>query len=69
MNGKETNQIDLLSDRMGKVEIDIYEIKTNHLPHIARDAEKAKFRAGATIIGVTFLGLMIVVLGIMVTMN
>lgn len=52
------------------------EIRDNHLPTIEKKiedvrtiAKSAKFRAGVTLIGLIFIGLMIAILGVMVAVR
>ncbi len=54
----------------------VEEIKTNDLPHLALAIEEvrvtassAKFRAGLTIYGLIYIGVMLTILGIMVAIR
>ena len=54
----------------------VEEIKTNDLPHLALAVEEvrvtansAKFRAGLTIYGLVYIGVMLTILGIMVAIS
>ena len=56
--------------------IDIKKINENHLPTIEKKiegvrviAKSARFRAGVTLIGLVFIGLMIAILGVMVAVG
>jgi hypothetical protein len=65
-----------LDIRVGNLERGQEEILTNHLPHLEEalgkvqsDANSAKFRAGAVIYGLAFIGVMITILGVMVAVR
>ena len=55
---------------------DVKKINNNHLPTIEKKiegvrtiAKSARFRAGVTLIGLAFIGLMIAILGVMVAVR
>ena len=68
--------LDKLDIRVGNLEQGQEKILTNHLPHIENSvdeirviAQSARFRAGATIFGLAFIGVMLTILGVMVAVR
>ena len=56
-------------EMLDEVKTTVKEIKDNHLTHLNMKVDKSLFRSGVTLGGLAFIGIMIAILGVMITLG